>query len=67
MLIIIFYSLTTPRGDVTKRYIPLDYPRLKHDLLLLPNESKVLILQALRWVSELVEYKMSHGLFLSWL
>ena len=37
-----------------KNYMPLDLPRLKHDLVILPNDSKVMLLKALRWVRKII-------------
>ena len=36
--------------DAVKNYSPLDLPRLKHDLIIVPNENKIMLLKAIRWV-----------------
>lgn len=45
-------SISTPIGhELHKRYPQLDFSRLKDDLLQLPNDNKITLLKALRWVS----------------
>lgn len=51
-----FNSISTPIGhEFHKRFPQLDYSRLKNDLLTLPDNGKIILLKALRWVSSQVD------------
>ena len=50
--VVTIHSIQTPLLSAHK-LTPLDYSRLKRDILVLPSSSKVLILNALRWVSKM--------------